>query len=53
MPGVRAGRPQGSIPYGIRRVRDPEQTRHAFVRDEPHPDTGPVAARIVAGRGRG
>ena len=28
--GLRAGRPQGSIAFGIRRVRDPERTRHAF-----------------------
>lgn len=45
--GLRAGRPQGSIAFGIRRVRDPERTRHAFEREEAHPDTGPVAARIV------
>ena len=46
--GARAGRPQGSIPYGVRRVRNPDLTKHAFIRDEPHPDTGPVAARIIA-----
>lgn len=46
--GARAGRPQGSVAYGIRRVRNPDLTKHAFIRDEPHPDTGPVAARIIA-----
>ena len=45
--GARAGRPQGSIAYGIHRVRDPEKTKHAFLRDEADPATGPVAARIV------
>ena len=45
--GLRDGRPQGSIAYGIHRVRDPGKTRHAFVRDEPDPVTGPVVARII------
>jgi hypothetical protein len=51
--GVRAGRPQGSIAYGIHRVRDPEKTKHAFIRDEPDPVTGPVAARIIRAVGAG
>ncbi len=53
----RAGRPQGVVPYGIRRVKDPELARHSFLRNEAHPVTGPIAARIVrdvaAGKGYG
>lgn len=45
--GMREGRPQGSIPYGIHRVRDPEKAKWAFLRDEPHEVTGPVVARII------
>jgi DNA invertase Pin-like site-specific DNA recombinase len=53
--GRRAGRPQGSVAYGIHRVRDPERTRHAWLADEPDPETGPVVARIIreVGAGRG
>ena len=51
--GRAAGRPQGSIAYGIRRVRDPEKTRRAWLRDEPHPVTGPIAARIIRAVGAG
>jgi DNA invertase Pin-like site-specific DNA recombinase len=53
--GRRAGRPQGSIAYGVHRLRDAEKTRHAWLADEPDPETGPVVARIIrevaAGRG--
>jgi site-specific DNA recombinase len=45
--GMREGRPQGSVPYGIHRVRDPEKAKWAFLYDEPHPVTGPVVARII------
>jgi DNA invertase Pin-like site-specific DNA recombinase len=45
--GMRDGRPQGSIPFGIHRVRNPDKTRHAFERDEADPGTGHIAARIV------
>ena len=45
--GMAAGRPQGSIAYGIHRVRDPEKSKRAFLRDEPDPVTGPVVARII------
>jgi site-specific DNA recombinase len=51
--GARAGRPQGSIAYGIHRVRDPEKTKFAWLRDEPDPVTGQVAARIVREVGKG
>jgi DNA invertase Pin-like site-specific DNA recombinase len=51
--GVKAGRPQGSIAYGLHRVRDPEKTRQAFLRDEPDAGTAPVVARIVREAGRG
>lgn len=51
--GRRAGRPQGSVAYGVHRVRDPEKTRRAFLRDEPDPVTGPVVARIIREVGRG
>ena len=47
------GHPQGSIAYGVHRVRDPEKTRHRFIRDEPDPVTGPVVARIIREVGRG
>lgn len=45
--GARQGRPQGSIAYGIQRRRDPLKTRHAWLADEPHPQTAPVVARIA------
>lgn len=51
--GRRAGRPQGSVAYGVHRVRDPEKTRWAFLRDEPDPVTGPVVARIIREAGQG
>lgn len=43
----RAGRPQGTTPYGIHRVNDPDRIRHKFIRNEPHPVTGAIAARVV------
>lgn len=43
---VREGRPQG-LPYGVQRFYDPAKRKHNFLRDEPHPETGPVARRIV------
>ena len=45
--GMKAGRPQGSVAYGIRRVRDPLKAKHAWLRDEADPVTGPIAARII------
>ncbi len=45
--GKMAGRPQGGIAYGVHRVRDPERTVRAWVRDEPDPTTGPVAQEII------
>lgn len=42
-----AGRPQGSVAYGVHRVRDPERTVRAWIRDEPDPATGPVVQEIV------
>ncbi|HUY46506.1 MAG TPA: recombinase family protein [Streptosporangiaceae bacterium] len=45
--GRMAGRPQGSVAYGVHRVRDPERTVRAWVRDEPDPKTGPVVQEIV------
>jgi site-specific DNA recombinase len=45
--GAMAGRPQGSVAYGVHRVRDPERTVRAWLRDEPDPVTGPVAAEII------
>jgi DNA invertase Pin-like site-specific DNA recombinase len=51
--GTAAGRPQGSIAYGLRRIWDPEKRRHGWLRDEPHPDTGPVVARIIREVGKG
>jgi site-specific DNA recombinase len=45
--GVREGRPQGSVAFGIHRVRDPERTKRAFIRDEPDPETGPVVQEII------
>jgi DNA invertase Pin-like site-specific DNA recombinase len=45
--GMKAGRPQGGLAYGIRRVRDPLKAKHAWLRDEADPVTGPVAARII------
>jgi site-specific DNA recombinase len=41
------GVPQGSIAYGVRRVWDPAKPKLNWVRDEPHPDTGPIAAEII------
>jgi site-specific DNA recombinase len=37
----------GAAPYGVHRVNDPDKTRNRWVRDEPDPQTGPVAARII------
>lgn len=45
--GKMAGRPQGSVAYGVHRVRDPERTVRAWVRDEPDPKSGPVVQEIV------
>ena len=45
--GKMAGRPQGGVAYGVHRVRDPERTVRAWVRDEPDPTTGPVAQEII------
>lgn len=45
--GREAGRPQGSVAYGMRRIYDPSRRRFAWLRDEPDPDTGPVAAGII------
>jgi site-specific DNA recombinase len=42
-----AGVPQGSICYGVRRIWDPTKPKLNWVRDEPHPDTGPIAHEIV------
>jgi DNA invertase Pin-like site-specific DNA recombinase len=42
------GHPAGGMHYGIRRIKDPDKTRNAWLRNEPHPDTGPVVARIIA-----
>jgi hypothetical protein len=39
--------PQGSVAYGLRRVWDPSRPKLNWVRDEPDPVTGPVAARII------
>jgi site-specific DNA recombinase len=46
--GMRQGRPQGSVAYGVRRVWDHAKSRHAWLRDEPDPETAPVVRRIVA-----
>ncbi len=51
--GVKAGRPQGGIAYGVHRVRDPEKSKQAFLRDEPDPLSGPVVTRIVREAGQG
>jgi site-specific DNA recombinase len=59
--GVTAGRPQGGVAYGVHRVRDPEKTKWAFIRDEPDDDvrdgcpcsTADVVRRIVREAGRG
>lgn len=51
--GAAAGRPQGSAAYGLRRIWDPAKRRHAWLRDEPDPDTGPVVVRIIREVGRG
>lgn len=47
------GVPQGSIAYGLRRIWDPTRPRLNWLRDEPDPDTGPVAGRIIREVGRG
>jgi site-specific DNA recombinase len=51
--GREAGRPQGAVAYGVRRIWDPALARRRFIRDEPDPVTGPVAARIVRAVARG
>jgi site-specific DNA recombinase len=59
--GVTAGRPQGGVAYGVHRVRDPEKTKWAFIRDEPddevrdgHPcSSADVVRRIVREAGKG
>lgn len=43
---ARKGRPHGPAGYGIRRVYDTESGK--YDRQEPDPDTGPVAAEIIA-----
>jgi site-specific DNA recombinase len=45
--GKAAGRPQGAVAYGMRRIYDPQKRVHAWLRDEPHPDTAPVVAEII------
>lgn len=47
------GVPQGSIAYGLRRIWDPAKPKLNWLRDEPDPETGPVAARIVREVARG
>jgi DNA invertase Pin-like site-specific DNA recombinase len=42
-----AGRPQGSIAYGVQRFWDHSKVRNAWDHDAPHPETGPVVARII------
>jgi DNA invertase Pin-like site-specific DNA recombinase len=37
----------GAAPYGIKRINDPDKIKNRWLRDEPHPQTGPVAARII------
>jgi DNA invertase Pin-like site-specific DNA recombinase len=37
----------GAAPYGIKRINDPDRPRNRWDHDEPHPITGPVAARII------
>jgi DNA invertase Pin-like site-specific DNA recombinase len=46
--GMREGRPQGSVAYGVRRVWDGSKSKHNWLRDEPDPETAPVVRRIVA-----
>lgn len=43
---ARKGRPHGQAGYGIRRVYDLDTGK--YVRQEPDPETGPVAAEIIA-----
>jgi DNA invertase Pin-like site-specific DNA recombinase len=38
----------GKAPYGVKRINDPYKAKNRWLRDEADPDTGPVAARIVA-----
>ena len=42
---ARKGRPHGPAGYGIRRIYDPETGK--YIRQEPDPETGPVAAGII------
>lgn len=48
---ARKGRPHGPAGYGIRRVYDLETGK--YVRQEPDPETGPVAAEIITRIGSG
>lgn len=50
--GRREHRPQGSIPYGIRRVKS-SAGKWAFLYDTADPVTGPVAGRIIREVGAG
>jgi site-specific DNA recombinase len=43
----------GTAPFGVKRVNDPDKAKHRWLRDEPHPETGPVARRIVLAVGAG
>lgn len=43
---ARKGRPHGPPGYGIRRVYDEDTGK--YIRQEPDPETGPVAAEIIA-----
>jgi site-specific DNA recombinase len=47
------GVPQGSVAYGLRRFWDPSRQKLNWDRDEPDPETGPVAARIIRAVGAG
>jgi DNA invertase Pin-like site-specific DNA recombinase len=43
----------GAVPYGIKRINDPDRPRNRWLRDEPDPQTGPVARRIIRDIGAG
>jgi DNA invertase Pin-like site-specific DNA recombinase len=48
---ARKGRPHGPAGYGIRRVYHPDTGK--YIRQEPDPETGPVAAEIITRISRG
>lgn len=48
-----AGRPQGSVAWGLVRSWDPSKPKRNWMADEPHPDHAPTVRRIILAAGDG